>query len=70
MNRSVMLLAALFFLGAGDASLAQDKEGPRIFAPERRYEAGRVQQGTQVSHVFDIKNVGTKILVIERVQPS
>jgi hypothetical protein len=47
---------------------AQDAIGPRIVVNEMRFDAGKVVQGSKVSHVFGIKSAGTATLVIERVQ--
>lgn len=49
---------------------AQEHQGPRIEVREMRYDFGKVVQGTQVSHVFEVKSVGGEALEIERVQPS
>ena len=50
--------------------LAQEYTGPRIEAKEIRHDFGKVAQGTQVSHVFEIKSAGKEALVIEKVQSS
>lgn len=49
---------------------AQEVKGPRIEIKEMRYDLGKVVQGTQVSHVFEVRSMGTETLVINRVQPS
>jgi hypothetical protein len=56
-------------LGIGPL-MAQEYTGPRIEAKELRHDFGKVVQGTQVSHVFEIKSVGKEALVIEKVQSS
>ena len=58
----VVLLTVVF---AGPA-LAQ----PKIEVREIKYDFGKVAQGTQVSHVFEVRNAGTEPLIIERVQSS
>ena len=49
---------------------AQEYQGPKIEVRELRYDFGKVAQGKQVSHVFEVKNTGKEVLVIERVQSS
>jgi hypothetical protein len=49
---------------------ALDNTGPKIEIKDMRYDFGKVVQGTTVEHVFEIKNVGSEQLVIEKVQPS
>ena len=58
----------MFFAGSG-VHAAQTPE-PKISAQEVRYFAGKVKQGSQITHVFEISNAGTAPLVIERLQPS
>ncbi len=57
------------FLVAG-ASPAQELRGPKIDVPEMRYDFGKVLQGTQLSHVFQVRNAGNGPLVIDRVVAS
>jgi len=47
-----------------------DTKAPKIEITEMRYDFGNVVKGTQVSHVFEIKNVGNEELIIQKVQPS
>ncbi len=49
---------------------AQEYNGPKIEVRELRYDFGKVVQGKQVSHVFEVKNAGKEVLIIERVQSS
>ena len=49
---------------------AQEVKGPRIEVKETRYDLGKVVQGVQASHVFEIRSVGSETLVIDRVQPT
>lgn len=63
---SLLIIAAVF----SGTVLAQEHEGPRIEVKETRYDFGKVAQGSQVSHLFEVKSAGTEPLVIERVQPS
>jgi len=50
--------------------LAQEPGVPRIEVKEMRHDFGKVVQGEQVSHVFEIRSAGSGTLVIERVQTS
>jgi hypothetical protein len=57
--------------GAGGRTLpAQEPKGPRIEVKEEHYDAGKVVQGEQVVHVFDIRNAGDEVLEIQKVQTS
>jgi Protein of unknown function (DUF1573) len=49
---------------------APENKGPKIEIKEMRYDLGKVVQGTKVSHIFEVKNVGSEQLVIQKVQPS
>jgi hypothetical protein len=69
---------ALFFamlisasLGAGGRLLpAEEQKGPRLEIKEEHYDAGKVAQGEQVVHVFEVRNAGDAILEIQKVQTS
>ena len=70
MKRMVfMSLVMVSLLYAGSVA-ALDNTGPKIEIKEMRYDFGKVVQGTRVEHIFEIKNVGSEQLVIERVQPT
>ena len=49
---------------------AQEAKGPKIEVKEVRYDLGKVDQGTQVTHVFEVRNAGAEPLIIEKVQTS
>ncbi len=71
MKRWVLLLLAVAALSGNAAPLsAQDHKGPRILVKEERYDFGKVAQGAQAVHVFEIQNVGDGILEIQKVQTS
>ncbi len=55
---------------AGSAVLAVAAGVPKLSVKEVRYDAGKVKQGQQVTHVFEITNAGTAALIITGVQPS
>jgi len=69
MKKTGFVIMAVFLLCAAPLA-AQQHSGPKIEVKEIRYNFGKVVQGTQASHVFEIKNAGTEPLVIERVQSS
>jgi Protein of unknown function (DUF1573) len=62
-----MVMAGL--LCAGPLA-ALDNKGPKIEVKEMRYDFGKVVQGTKAEHVFEVKNVGSEQLVIDKVQPT
>jgi hypothetical protein len=62
----IIIVAAAF----GSHAPAQEAKGPKIEIKELRYDLGKVGQGTQATHVFEVRNAGTEPLVIERVQTS
>lgn len=62
-----MVMVGLLFAGT---LAALDYNGPRIEIKELHYDLGKVAQGTQVSQIFEVKNVGSEQLVIEKVQTS
>lgn len=70
MKRIVLMSMVMVGLLSAGALAALDYKGPRIEIKEMRYDLGKVAQGTQVSHVFEVKNVGSEQLVIEKVQPA
>ncbi len=49
---------------------AQEAKGPKISVMEIKYDFGQVVQGTQASHIFEVRNVGDEPLIIDRVVPS
>ena len=62
----IIILAAVFAAQAP----AQEAKGPKIEIRELKYDFGKVVQGTQATHVFEVRNTGTEPLIIERVQTS
>ena len=69
MKKIAGVIMAAVFVYAGLLT-AQEYQGPRIEIKEMRHAFGKVVQGTQVSHVFDVMSVGDEALVIERVKTS
>ncbi len=69
MRTPIAFMLIMMFFAASAAHAAQTR-APKISAQEVRYFAGKVKQGSQITHVFEISNTGTAPLVIERLQPS
>ncbi len=69
-KNSAAVVCTVLLLVVGSALAAQESRGPRIVVDEARYDFGKVAQGTQATHTFEVRNAGTEPLVIERVQPS
>jgi hypothetical protein len=56
--------------GDGVASSKPNGLAPKIAAPELTFSFGKVKQGTEVEHVFKIRNEGTAELVIDKAKGS
>lgn len=66
-NRCVILLipfVCLFLFPPGVSAQ------PKIFFEEVTFDAGTVEQGTEVAHVFTFVNQGIDELVIQKVSTS
>ena len=70
MKRIVLMSMVMVGLLYSGPLAALDYNGPRIEIKELRYDLGKVAQGTQVSQIFEVKNVGSEQLIIEKVQTS
>jgi len=70
MKKFIAASVVLLVIGFFGQLPAQEGTGPRISVREVKYDFGKVAQGTQVSHVFEVRNAGTEPLIIERVQSS
>ena len=71
----VALTAILALWQAPEASAQSGKpvdeaKLPRIQVSETQFNFGRVGQGSRISHVFWIKNVGADTLLIQDVKPG
>ena len=65
---AVLIIAAC---GAGGrAGPAQEHKGPRMEVKGEQHGFGKVIQGEQVVHIFDIRNAGDEVLDIQKVQTS
>lgn len=71
MKRLVLTTMALIALaGIGSVAPAQEYEGPKASVDQLKYHFGKVVQGVQAEHVFEIRSVGKETLVIDRIQSS
>ena len=70
MKRIVLMSMMMVGLLCAGPLAALDNKGPKIEVKEIRYDFGKVVQGTKAEHVFEVKNVGSEQLVIEKVQPG
>jgi hypothetical protein len=68
--RTIIALVFFALLLGPAATTAEKAAGPRISVKQDRYDLGKVKQGTQAVHVFEIQNTGTETLVIDRVLAS
>ncbi len=67
----VKILIPLIIVGLGvGAGAAEKAPGPRIEVAEKEYHFGRVSNDRSVEHVFEVRNTGSKPLVISRVRSS
>ena len=58
----LLSFAGLSFAAAG--------QGPHIHAAEMKYDFGKVKAGERAEHLFEIKNSGDEVLIIQKVQSS
>lgn len=70
MKNVIAAAVVVLALGFSVPLAAQENQGARIEVNELRYNFGKVAQGVQASHVFEIRSVGTETLVIEQIQPG
>ena len=68
-----LLLVLVFFVSVGFVfGLSAEKEtsAPDIEFSEDLWNFGTVTHGDKVTHVFEVKNLGETVLIINRVRPS
>lgn len=63
------IAAAAALLSAG-AVAAAEQAGPKIEVKQEHYDFGKVAQGEQAVHLFEIRNAGNGVLDIQKVQTS
>jgi hypothetical protein len=74
----MLLLALMAILALWQVPVASAQDGkpvdeaklPRIQVSETEFSFGRVAQGSSISHIFWIKNVGADTLFIQDVKPG
>ncbi len=59
---------ALIFLLSSSSAGKNSAKGPKIFLPEGEWDFGYLPQGSTVSHLFTIKNIGDDTLQIYKVR--
>ena len=64
---TLLLLAALALASCGEPTSGS---APRIQFGETSFDAGRIEQGARVEHVFVFRNGGDRDLRVTRVRPS
>jgi hypothetical protein len=55
---------------ASEPKASANQKPPQAVFPETVYDAGEVEAGTDVSHIFKVKNTGPGELKIEQVNPG
>lgn len=70
MKRIVLMGMVMVGVLCAGPLTALDYNGPRIEIKELHYDLGKVAQDTQVSQIFEVRNVGSEQLIIEKVQTS
>lgn len=68
-----LVLAAMVVIalaGIGSIVPAQEGTGPKVSVDQLNHHFGKVVQGEQAEHVFELRSVGKEALVIERIQSS
>ena len=66
LKRAILMMALIF----PSSSIAAVSGGAKIFIPEIVWEFGRIPEGSVVSHVYWIKNIGTDSLKITEVKTT
>lgn len=49
---------------------AQQAIGPRMVLEQKHFVAHQIKEGETIEHAFTVRNVGTRPLEIERVNPG
>ncbi len=73
---TILLAGGIVAVGLSGSAFAQEGKTteaarlPRISVSETRFDFGRVTQGSSISHIFWLKNVGEDTLRITDVKPG
>ncbi|MFH1489500.1 MAG: hypothetical protein ABII06_11410 [Pseudomonadota bacterium] len=62
----LLICICIHFTVAG----AQEKKGPRLVIKEKSFDAGEIDEGRNIEHVFNVSNEGDSVLEIEQVKPG
>lgn len=65
-----VLMLVITVLAIAGAGFSGERQGPRIFVQDSKFDFGTVRTGTQPEHIFEVKNVGDEVLDIQRIQPT
>ena len=67
-----MAMAAICTAGMvrAEAPAGQEHRGPRIEISKDRVDLGIMKQGEEATQVFEIRNAGDEVLLIQKVQTS
>jgi len=63
-------VALIALVGLGSVTPAQEFKGPKGSVDQLKYHFGKVVQGEQAEHVFELRSVGNETLIIDRIQSS
>lgn len=69
-NRWFLRTAALLLLFFGGVPGAHAVLGPRIEAAQMKHDFGQVKAGERAEHLFEIRNSGDEVLVIQKIQSA
>ncbi len=72
MKRISMVTIFLFFVAGTLTGVraVEEQKGPRIEFQQDRFDIGTLKQGEAAVHVFEFKNAGDEVLVINKVETS
>jgi len=70
MKRAVLSVLVVALVAVAAAGSAGERQGPRIFVKDSKFDFGTVRPGSQPEHIFEVKNVGDEVLDIQQIQPT
>ena len=70
MLKTAVAVLCTAMLAVGGLSAEELGGGPKIVVKQTRFDLGNIQEGSQATHTFEVRNAGNQALVIERIQPS
>jgi len=69
-KKTLFLMLVLAAVAIAGAAFAGERQGPRIYVKESKFDFGTVSAGSQPEHIFEIMNVGDDVLEIRQIQPT